>query len=300
MIESIKLSKNFGEKAALREVSLTVEDGRILGLVGSNGAGKSTLLRCLSGVYEPDGGEVLADGVSVFENAAAKGSICFVPDNPNFELGTTLESTAHLMRAFYPNYSEEKYKQLTEIFPLDPKMRVSSMSKGMQRQAALIAALATMPKHLLLDEVFDGLDPVMRRLLKRVIAGEVADRNMTVLIASHNLRELEDFCDSVGLLHGGGVLLEREIDALGLELHRVQAVFGSALDYETLYAHLDMLSFSRTGSLCTFVTRGARSAVEAAMCELDATFYEFLPLSLEEVFISEMEAVGYDFENILC
>lgn len=300
MIESIKLSKNFGEKVALREVSLTVEDGRILGLVGSNGAGKSTLLRCLSGVYEPDGGEVLANGASIFENAAAKGSICFVPDNPNFEPGATLESTAHLMRAFYPNYSDAKYKQLTEIFPLDPKMRVSSMSKGMQRQAALIAALSTMPKYLLLDEVFDGLDPVMRRLLKRVIAGEVADRSMTVLIASHNLRELEDFCDSVGLLHSGGILLEREIDALGLELHRVQAVFGTVLDYETLYAHLDMLSFSRTGSLCTLVTRGARSAVEAAMCELDATFYEFLPLSLEEVFISEMEAVGYDFENILC
>lgn len=300
MIEIKKLSKCFGEKAALNEVTLTVEDGRILGLVGSNGAGKSTLLRCVNGIYSADGGEVLVDGAPVFESPETKGRISFVPDTPNFEPGATLESTARLMESFYPRFSREKYERLLNTFPLKPEMKIHAMSKGMQRQAVLIAALSTVPDYLLLDEVFDGLDPVMRRLLKRVIAGEVADRGMTVLIASHNLRELEDFCDTVGLLHSGGVLLEKEIDALRLGLHRVQVVFNEMQDDASLAAGLDLLSVSRTGALCTLVARGERESLEKTLADYGYTFCEFLPLSLEEVFISEMEAVGYDFENILC
>ena len=173
------------------------------------------------------------------------------------------------------------------------------MSKGMQRQAALITALATMPDYLLLDEVFDGLDPVMRRLLKRVIASEVADRNMTVLIASHNLRELEDFCDTVGLLHRGGVLLEKEVDDLRLGMHRVQVVFREPITDDELRDMFDLASLSRTGSLCTMVIRGERHVVEERIGVLAPMFSEFLSLSLEEVFIQEMEAVGYDFEEII-
>ena len=174
------------------------------------------------------------------------------------------------------------------------------MSKGMQRQAALIAALSTMPDVLLLDEVFDGLDPVMRRLLKRVIAGEVADRQMTVLIASHNLRELEDFCDTVGLLHQGGVLLEKELDELKLGMHRVQVDFHESMTDEALHERFDLAAISRTGSLCTLVVRGEKKEIEREMAALEPQFCEFLALSLEEVFISEMEAVGYDFEQIVC
>ena len=198
--------------------------------MGSNGAGKSTLLRVLSGIYRPDDGEALIDGEAVLKIRRAKRRLYFVPDNPYFEPGATLFEHRKRSAAFYPGFSAERFERLHNVFQLDPKKKIAAMSKGMQRQAALITALSTAPDYLLLDEVFDGLDPVMRRLLKRVIAGEVADRQMTVLIASHNLRELEDFCDTVGLLHRGGVLLEKEIDELKLGLHRVQVVFPRADD----------------------------------------------------------------------
>ena len=300
MIEINGLLKRFETTAALQNVSLRIEDGRILGIVGSNGAGKSTLLRTLAGIYQPDEGSVCVDGEEVYENTAVKSRIYFVPDSPHFEPGATLLSTAKLNAAFFPHFSWEKYKRLCETFPLDPKKRISAMSKGMQRQAALIAALSTMPDVLLLDEVFDGLDPVMRRLLKRVIAGEVADRQMTVLIASHNLRELEDFCDTVGLLHQGGVLLEKELDELKLGMHRVQVVFHEPMTDEALHERFDLAAISRTGSLVTLVVRGERRALEKEFEALEPQFCEFLALSLEEVFISEMEAVGYDFEQIVC
>ena len=300
MIEVKNLKKCFENVTALEQVNLTVESGRILGVVGSNGAGKSTLLRVLSGIYRPDDGEALIDGEAVFENPAAKRRLYFVPDNPYFEPGATLLSTARRSAAFYPGFSAERFERLHNVFQLDPKKKIAAMSKGMQRQAALITALSTAPDYLLLDEVFDGLDPVMRRLLKRVIAGEVADRQMTVLIASHNLRELEDFCDTVGLLHRGGVLLEKEIDELKLGLHRVQVVFREPMTDEALHGLFNVVSVSRTGSLCTMVVRGERARIEKKIASLEPQFCEFLSLSLEEVFIREMEAVGYDFEQIVC
>ncbi len=300
MIEVKNLKKCFENVTALEQVNLTVESGRILGVVGSNGAGKSTLLRVLSGIYRPDGGEALIDGEAVFENPAAKRRLYFVPDNPYFEPGATLLSTARRSAAFYPGFSAERFERLHNVFQLDPKKKIAAMSKGMQRQAALITALSTAPDYLLLDEVFDGLDPVMRRLLKRVIAGEVADRQMTVLIASHNLRELEDFCDTVGLLHRGGVLLEKEIDELKLGLHRVQVVFREPMTDEALHGLFNVVSVSHTGSLCTMVVRGDRARIEKKIASLEPQFCEFLSLSLEEVFIREMEAVGYDFEQIVC
>ena len=299
MIEIHGLEKRFETTVALQNVTLTVEKGRIMGVVGSNGAGKSTLLRCIAGIYRPDAGDVLVDGAATYENIEKKARIFFVPDNPHFEPGATVMSTAKLNAGFYPYFSWEKFERLCAIFQLDRKKKISTMSKGMQRQAALICALATMPDYLLLDEVFDGLDPVMRRLLKRVIAGEVADRGMTVLIASHNLRELEDFCDTVGLLHRGGVLLEKEVDELRLGMHRVQAVFREPVSDETLRGMFDLASLNRTGSLCTLVMRGERAAIEEKMGTLAPLFCEFLSLSLEEVFIWEMEAVGYDFEEIV-
>lgn len=299
MIEINMLGKQFETTMALQNVSLTVEQGRIMGVVGSNGAGKSTLLRCIAGIYRPDAGSVKVDGEETYENVERKSRIFFVPDNPHFEPGATVTSTAKLNAGFYPNFSWEKFEKLCTVFQLDRKKKISTMSKGMQRQAALITALATMPDYLLLDEVFDGLDPVMRRLLKRVIAGEVADRDMTVLIASHNLRELEDFCDTVGLLHRGGVLLEKEVDELRLGMHRVQVVFREPIEDEKLRNIFDIASLSHTGSLSTLVIRGERTEIERKLEALAPLFCEFLSLSLEEVFIREMEAVGYDFEEIV-
>ncbi|MBO5253175.1 MAG: ABC transporter ATP-binding protein [Clostridia bacterium] len=299
MIEIFELAKFFENTAALRNVSLTVEKGRIMGVVGSNGAGKSTLLRCIAGIFSPDGGFVKVDGEMPYENVDVKSRMYFVPDNPHFEPGATVDSTAKLNASFYPHFSWEKFERLCSVFQLDRKKKISAMSKGMQRQAALIAALSTVPEYLFLDEVFDGLDPVMRRLLKRVIASEVADREMTVLIASHNLRELEDFCDSVGLLHQGGVLLEKEVDELRLGMHRVQAVFREPMDAQKLREMFDLASLTHTGSLCTMVIRGEREDIEKKLEALSPLFSEFLSLSLEEVFIKEMEAVGYDFEEIV-
>ncbi len=299
MIVTDQLEKKFENTVALQNVTLNVEKGRIMGVVGSNGAGKSTLLRCISGVFSPDGGSITVDNEAPYENVNIKKRVYFVPDNPHFEPGATVVSMAKLNAAFYPQFSMEKFDRLCSAFQLDRKKKISAMSKGMQRQAALITALASMPDYLLLDEVFDGLDPVMRRLLKRVIASEVSDRGMTVLIASHNLRELEDFCDSIGLLHRGGVLLEKEVDELRLGMHRVQIVFREPIEDAALREMFDVASLAHTGSLCTMVVRGEREVIEEKLQVLSPVFCEFLSLSLEEVFIREMEAVGYDFEEIV-
>ena len=234
MIELKEFTKKFDGFTALEAVSFQVEEGSIFGLVGSNGAGKSTLLRGLCGVYAPDGGKVLIDGQEPYENPDVKSRVFFVSDYPYFMPQFTLRDMADFFRRSYPNWSQEEYQRLCKLFPLDPKMKIHNMSKGMQRQAALICALATMPDYLLMDEVFDGLDPVMRQLLKRVVSDRAAQRKMTVVIASHNLRELEDFCDHVGLIHKGGVLFERELDELKLGIHKVQAVYRPALDSEAL------------------------------------------------------------------
>ena len=299
MIEIHALTRRFGNKEALENVDLRVESGSIMGVIGSNGAGKSTLLRILSGIYRPDEGSVYIDGEEVYENVAVKGRIYFVSDQPYLEAGATLKSMAGQAVALYPRFSQEKYERLSRLFRLDAKQKLSTMSKGMQRQAVLVTALSTMPDYLLLDEVFDGLDPVMRKLVKRVLAGEVAERRMTVLIASHNLRDMEDFCDTVCLLHRGSVLLEKETDELRLDVHRIQVIFRTPMEDAQLRELFNPLSVSRTGSLYTLVVRGAYTEIEKKLASVAPQFSEFLPISLEEIFIREMEAVGYDFEEAL-
>lgn len=302
MIELKEFTKKFGDVTAVDAVSFQVEPGSIFGLVGSNGAGKSTLLRSICGVYEPDGGQVLLDGEAPYENPAVKGKVFFVSDYPYFMNQFALKDMADFFRRIYPNWSEEEYARLQKIFPLDPKIKIHNMSKGMQRQAALTCALATMPEYLLMDEVFDGLDPVMRQLLKRVISERAAERQMTVVIASHNLRELEDFCDHVGLIHKGGVVFEQELDELKLGIHKVQAVYRPALDSEALEElrdTLDIIKLEIQGSMVRFVARGSQEEIDRVMQHRNTIFYETLPLSLEEVFISEMEAAGYDLDRIL-
>lgn len=302
MIELQAFTKKFGAFTALDTVSFQVEEGSIFGLVGSNGAGKSTLLRCISGVYDTDGGKVLIDGQEPYENTVLKGRVFFVSDYPYFMNQFTLKDMAGFFRQIYPNWSQEEYLRLSKVFPLDQKMKIHNMSKGMQRQAALICALSTMPDYLLMDEVFDGLDPVIRQLLKRVVSDRAAERKMTVMIASHNLRELEDFCDHVGLIHRGGVLFEQELDDLKLGIHKVQVVYRPALDSEALeelQEKLDIIKLDTQGSLVCFVARNSEAEIQAVVDSRDTIFFEMLPLSLEEVFISEMEAAGYDLNRIL-
>lgn len=302
MIEIASFTKKFGSLVALNAISFHIGEGSIFGLVGSNGAGKSTLLRSLCGVYAPDGGSVKIDDQEPFENPRLKQRVVFVPDFPYYLPQSSLDSMAKFYRSMYPNWSREEYVRLCELFGLDRRMKIHNMSKGMQRQAALICALSCMPDYLLLDEVFDGLDPVMRQLLKRIISDQVAERKMTVVIASHNLRELEDFCDHVGLIHEGGVIFEQELDQLKLGISKAQAVFQPPLESqqeEWLKARLDVIRLEKRGSMVSLVARKDLETVQNVLSELSPVFSEALPLSLEEVFISEMEAAGYDLNKIL-
>lgn len=298
MIEIKKITKNFGEVKALDNLSFTVSSGAVFGLVGSNGAGKSTLLRVLNGVFKADGGEALIDGENVFENQKIKDKCFFVPDYPYFSNGDTIQKNAFLYRKIYSGWDEDYFKQLCATFPINTKQRIVNMSKGMQRQSALILALSTRPKYLFLDEIFDGLDPVVRQLVKKLIITNVTDNGTTVMIASHNLRELEDICDHIGLLHKGGIILERELDDLKLGIHKIQIAFNSDVD-DNLFSDLEIVNKSRNGNLFNLTIRGNEQDFIPKLEALNPAFMESLPLTLEEVFINEMEGAGYDINNML-
>jgi len=298
MINIESVSKNFGEVRALDKLTIHIESGTVFGLVGSNGSGKSTLLRILSGVYTADSGQIIIDGQNAYDNDAVKGICCFVSDFPYFSNNATLKNMAILYRSLYPNWNEEKYRRLSKIFPINGKDKIIRMSKGMQRQVALILALSTCPKYLFLDEIFDGLDPVIRQLVKKLIVEDITENNMSVIIASHNLRELEDICDHIGFLHKGGILLEQDIDELKLNLHRVQVAYSESLPENALDT-LEIVSMKNTGKLYEIVARGSLDNIEQKLKSYNPLFYEALPLTLEEIFISEMEVAGYDIDNIL-
>lgn len=298
MIEIKNLSKSFGDVKALCNLNLDVEDGAVFGLVGSNGAGKSTLLRVINGVFKADGGEALIDGESTFENQKIKDRCFFIPDYPYFSNSSTIANTAFLYRNVYSSWDEEYFNTLCSTFPVDKNRKIINMSKGMQRQSALILALSTRPKYLFLDEIFDGLDPVVRKLVKKLIITNVTDNNMSVVIASHNLRELEDICDYIGLLHKGGIILEKELDDLKLGIHKVQIAFSSEVS-DDVFNNLEIVNKTKSGNLYTLTIRGEQKDFMAELESLNPVLLEALPLTLEEVFINEMEGAGYDINNIL-
>ena len=298
MIQVERLTKKFQTYTALNQISVSVQPGSVFGLVGSNGAGKSTLLRTIAGIYKPDSGTVAIDGTPIFEHPNVKNDIFFISDFPYFIPQSNMKEMAKFYASMFSNWSHERYRELCSLFPIEEKMKISSMSKGMQRQVALICALSTQPKVLLMDEIFDGLDPVMRQLLKKLLAREVSERNITVMIASHNLRELEDVCDHVGLLHQGGVVFEQELDGLKLNLHKLQAVFKPMISMD-VFSDLDILKFDMKGSLINMVIRGDKGVISRRIEALKPVYFEMLPLTLEEVFISEMEVSGYDIDKII-
>lgn len=298
MIKIENVSKTFSTVKALDNLTVAIESGTVFGLVGSNGSGKSTLLRILSGVYTADSGNITIDDENAYDNEAVKGKCCFVSDFPYFSNNATLKNMAVLYRSLYPDWNEEKYRKLSKIFPINSRDKIIRMSKGMQRQVALILALSVCPKYLFLDEIFDGLDPVIRQLVKKLIADDITENNMTVIIASHNLRELEDICDHIGFLHKGGILLEQDIDELKLNLHRIHVAYENLLPEEA-FDTLDIVKIKNTGRLYELVARGTLQEIEKVVYAYNPLFYEALPLTLEEIFISEMEVAGYDIDNIL-
>lgn len=299
MIQISNVCKSFGKTAALSGVSLSVEQGSIFGLVGSNGAGKSTLLRLLSGIYRPDGGEILVDGQPVYENQAVKAELRFLPDELWLPPQSSVLGFGKILAGLYPGWDQKYFERLCAMYPVNEKAAFRTLSKGNRRQAGLILALASRPKLLLLDESFDGLDPVVRHLTRKLIADLVSEGQTTVVLASHNLREMEDFCDSLALLHKGGLVLEQDLDGMKLLLHRFQAVFPKMPDISRLKEKICITGYEINGSLLSFVARGNEEEILAALDGFSPSFRESVPLSLEEVFISEMEAAGYDIDNIL-
>lgn len=298
MIEARNITKTFGAVTALKDMNCQIQRGSIFGLVGSNGAGKSTFLRLLAGVMRPDNGCLLIENQPVYENPAVKQRVFFVADQNFFPYQSSVKETVRFYRLYYPRFSPEIFERLARMFPVDIKQHFNQMSKGMQRQVILMIGLACQPDYLLLDEAFDGLDPVVRQLLKRLLADSVASHNQTVIIASHNLRELEDICDHIGLLHQGGILFEQELDSLKLGIQKVQVVFDTPTTQENL-KELDILKFQMRGTLIEMVVRGQQDDILTRLQARTPVFIEALPLTLEEVFIQELEVTGYDVNTFL-
>lgn len=298
MIKMRNLSKSYNELDALKDVSINVKKGSIYGLVGSNGAGKTTLLKLLSGIYKQDNGEVTIDNKTIFENTEVKEKIIFVPDIPYFLPQYTIKAMAVYYSRIYASWSFERFDKLKNAFNLDINKRIHQLSKGMQRQVAFWLALSIMPDVMILDEPFDGLDPVMRQKIKNLIIQDVAEREMTVLISSHNLRELEDLCDHIGIIHRGSLLLERELDDLKSDVHKIQAAFNKPLNLTQL-KNTKILFEENRGSIKLFIARGSKNDIIKQLNEFDPLILDILPLTLEEIFIYEMGDVGYEIKNII-
>ncbi len=302
MIKIDSITKTFDTVKSLDNVSLLVENGSIFGLIGSNGSGKSTLLRILCGVYRPDSGDIFFDGVPVWENAEVKQRMVYLSDDQYFITGSTPADMMRMYRSVYPAFSVEKYKHYMEQFGLDENRRLSTFSKGMQKQVSFILGLACCTDYLFCDETLDGLDPVMRQTVRHIIAAEVAERGMTVVFASHNLKELEDICDHVALLHRGELLFEAGIDDIKRDIHKIQMGVDKSRGEEIREAlkQLDTVSVEQRGSLFTIVARGTVPEIDNVILGFKPLFVEYIPLTLEEIFIAEMEERGYEFhENFI-
>ena len=296
MIEIKELKKSFGGFQALDGLSLTVPTGSVYGLVGPNGAGKTTAIKHLTGVYRQDSGEVLLDGAPVFENPAAKEKIAYIPDEIYFFPQAGVKDMAAFYKGVYPKFSEDRYRKLGEAFGLDEKAPIKRFSRGMQKQAAFRLAMSLMPEVLVLDEPVDGLDPVMRRQIWTLLLADVAERGMTVLVSSHNLRELEDVCDHVGIIHAGKTLVERSLSELQDNMVKVQLVLPEGAP---LPEGLNILHESRVGQVRTLILRGRSEEISAAVAAAGPLFYDLLPLTLEEIFIYELGGEHYAVRDVL-
>ena len=292
MLDLQNVTKNFGSVKALDDLTMSVPKGAVYGLVGPNGAGKSTAIRCLLGVYRPDSGSITLDGAPVYENPEAKARMGSVPDDIFYFPSATLEDMRRYYQGIYPKFDLEMYKKLFEAFELPKNVPLRRFSKGMQKQAAFHLTLCTRPEVLILDEPVDGLDPVMRRQVWSLILSEVAKEETTVLISSHNLRELEDICDHVGIMDKGKMLLQRSLADMQGATHKLQIV-------GEIPEGLEVLHEGRSGRLTTLVVRGAARDIEARARESGSVYFDVLPLSLEEIFIYELGGVNYEVKDIV-
>ncbi len=296
MIEVKELHKSFDGFEALRGLNIHVPRGAVYGLVGPNGAGKSTVIRHLAGIYRQDSGEVLIGGEPVYENPAVKAKLAYIPDDIFYFGAATIRDMKNLYRAMIPTFSDERFEKLREAFPLEEKRAMRRLSKGMQKQAAFWIALSCCPEVILLDEPVDGLDPVMRRQVWSLLLQDVAERGTTVLVSSHNLRELEDVCDHVGIMDKGRMLLERPLAALQENTVKIQLALPDGAE---LPEGLDILHETRTGRLRQLILRGNGDELTARLQVCNPFFLDVLPLSLEEIFIYELGGEDHEIKNIL-
>lgn len=298
MIKIQNVTKKFGKQKALDNLTLEIEKGCAYGLLGSNGAGKSTLLRLLSGIYIQDNGRITIDDEPIYDNPALKEKIFFVSDDTAQFTGMTLLQMKDFVKAFYKTYNEEVFNSLWEILKLPMDKKLSDFSKGMRRQAVVICGLSACTEYLLLDEAFDGLDPAMRYAVKQMLIDAIIDRGVTVIISSHNLKEIEEFCDTVGLIHEGKVIFSRELDSVKGNIHKVQTSFPEEVSKEDFadIDNIEILSIKSSGSVTALVIKGSTEDIEKAMEGKNARFCDVIPLSLEEIFIYEMKGAGYNYE----
>lgn len=299
MIEITNISKSYADILAVDRVSVQMKEDTVFGLIGTNGAGKSTVLRMIAGVLKADEGSITVDGISVFDQIEAKKKIFFIADEPYFFANCNAVDMQKYLISVYPEFAVEDFYNYLVNFGLDKKRKVNTYSKGMRKQLALICGICSGAKYLLCDETFDGLDPVMRQGIKSIFASEMERRGMTPVIASHNLRELEDICDHVGLLHKGGVLLSKDLEDMKCNIQKIQCVFKTLEDEAKVISSLDIMKNEKRGSLNVLTVRGNKAEILAIFATANTVFFEALPLSLEEIFISETEVVGYDIKKLI-
>ena len=298
MIEAKGLTKKFDEIVAVDHIDAKIREGSVFGLIGTNGAGKSTFLRMASGILKPDEGTVEIDGESVYENRKVKTKFFYISDDPYFFTNGTPVDMADFYKSVYTRFDTGRFSHLLETFGLNKKRKISTFSKGMKKQLSVLLAICANTEYIFCDETFDGLDPVMRQAVKSLFANDMEERNLTPIIASHNLRELEDICDHVGLLHKGGILLSKDLDDMKLNIHKIQCVLKPGMKAEDIEG-LTILKTEYRGSLATITVRGTRETIMEVMRSLEPVFFELIPLSLEEIFISETEVAGYDIKKLI-
>lgn len=294
MIIANNISKNFEGVPAVSEITASIKDAQVFGLIGTNGAGKSTFLRMISGIIKSDTGEITIDNESVFENTTAKEKFFYISDDQFFFLNANPSDMRDYYALMYKKFDKDKFNDYLSKFGLPKNRKIRTFSKGMKKQLSVILAISANTKYILCDETFDGLDPVMRQGVKSIFAKEIAERGLTPIIASHNLREVEDICEHIGLLYQGGIVVSSELDSLKLGMYKIQCVVENP-DFSAF----NILSKSQRGSMHTLTIKGKIEEIQDKLAELKPVFHEILPLTLEEIFITETEAKGYDIKNII-
>ena len=298
MIKITNLNKSYCDKKVLENLNCTIKTGSVYGLIVANGAGKSTLLRIIMGIFKKDSGVIEIYGKELVDTEEVKQKLVYVPDDLFFFKNYTIKDMAIFYSKLYPNFDMDFAMNFAEKLKLDTKQKIQTFSKGMKRQAALICALSTNADYMFFDETFDGIDPVIRNYMKKVIAEQMQKKETTIIMTSHNLRELEDICDNLGLLYKGGVLFESDVDSLKTNMFKIQISLNKDFD-EKDFQNYNVLSFKKTGSVATVIMKGDREGYEKVLRDMNPIILDFLPLTLEEIFIYEMEVLGYEFNEII-